>query len=122
MNSSNKDKLVKSLCKLSANLCSYVGKPCDCKFIQDTDTNVGNGNERGSGCPETTTAAMIFANMTNQEFLFFAKRAGITIFEEDNILDVFSIIKKFQEEKFATITEWSKNPKSNKISSTKATK
>src|SRR5574339_590404 len=105
MNSSDKEQLVKALCRLSANLCSYSKKPCDCKFMQDEDKHIASGSERGSGCPETMIAAMLLAHMTEQEFLAIARRAGITITKDDDLkpLDVPALVNKFQEER------WEKN-------------
>lgn len=97
-----KDRLINGLSKLAANLCSYTKQPCDCKYIGDQTENIARGSERGSGCPETTMAALLIANMTNQEFLTIARRAGISITEDDDLKvpNVFEMIKEFQEAKW----------------------
>ncbi len=96
----NKEKLIKSLCRLSASLCSYTKQPCDCKYIDDSITTIATRSEKGSGCPETTLAALLIAHMTRQEFDTIAHRAGIEIGDEAfKAPDVLGMISKFQEEK-----------------------
>jgi hypothetical protein len=101
MNGVNKDNLIKAMCRLAANLCSYTKQPCDCKYMQDSDKNIGRGSESGSGCPEITMAASILAQMTNQEFMTIAKRAGINISDDVHVPpDVFGMIRQFQDQRW----------------------
>ncbi len=95
-----KEELVKSLCRLSASLCSYNGQPCDCKYMKDNDTSIARGQENGSGCPETMVAAELIANMTIQEFHALLVRAGLTVDEEpvQPIANVYEMKKAFQKE------------------------
>ena len=83
MNSVDKDKITKAICRISAHLCAYVKKPCDCKFMQDEDDSIGHHTEFGNGCPETMVAALLLAHMTTQEFLSIAERAGINIVDDE---------------------------------------
>ena len=82
MNGVNKKQLVNALCRLSATLCAYTKPPCDCKFMQDDTDHIATHSESGSGCPEITEAAVILAQMSEQEFLALAKRAGVYVHEE----------------------------------------
>jgi hypothetical protein len=100
MNGISKESLVKNLCRLAANLCAYVRQPCDCKFMQDKDENIANGSESGSGCPEISVAATMLAHMSKQEFLALARKAGVTVDDEDRTVpDVYGMIRQFQEER-----------------------
>lgn len=97
-----KNDLIKSLCKLSANLCSYIKKPCDCKFINlNVNQNIATGSESGSGCPETLVVAMLLNHMTDQEFNSLCKKAGLLI-TEDNApeINILQTVDKFQEERW----------------------
>jgi hypothetical protein len=111
MNGIRKEELVKILCKLSAALCSYTKQPCDCKFATDSDTNIGRGSERGSGCPETAVAAQLIAHMTTQEFYAIAERAKINIADEPEppVIDVWELKSKLQEKKWEESVTRAKN-------------
>ena len=74
-----KERLVKSLCRLSCQLCAYMGTICDCKYIQDNDEFIATGSESGSGCPESAMAASLINAMTQEEFRTIAGRAKIFI-------------------------------------------
>jgi hypothetical protein len=103
MNIPDRGKLINALCNLSANLCAYTSKPCDCKFIQDNAVKVNTSSENGNGCPETIVAAQIFANMTDQEFQYFVKRINDNIIININAtdtIDVLATTKKFQKLRF----------------------
>lgn len=97
MNGIEKNHLVKSLCKLAAAHCCYIGKSCDCKYIEDYDPAKITGEK--SGCPELTMAATLISHMTDQEFLAIAHRAGITIIKDEDFcpLDILNIIFGFKE-------------------------
>ncbi len=111
-----KELLVKNLCKLVASRCVYSKQPCDCKYMIHDDDNVSQFSEIGNGCPETTMAATLIANMTEQEFNSIARRAGITISDStEPAIDVFKMIGEFQEKrhavKIAAVDPLSKNAK-----------
>jgi hypothetical protein len=102
MNGISKENLVKNLCRLAANLCAYIRQPCDCKFMKYDDAHIANGSEAGSGCPELTMAALMFAHMTKQEFLALARKSGVSIQEDDaEIPDIFGMIHQFQEKRMS---------------------
>src|SRR5574343_573415 len=105
MNCVEKERLVRSLCKLAAKLCSYSKQPCDCKFISDDADikTIATGSESGSGCPEIASVAQLIAHMTDQEFYSLAERAGLSIFSKDQFeqpINVFQLINSFQEDRF----------------------
>lgn len=95
-----KELLVTNLCKLVAANCAYSKQPCDCKYMIHEDDKVSRFSEKGNGCPETTMAAVLIAHMTEQEFQSIAKRAGITISDDQTpAMNVFKIIESFQAER-----------------------
>jgi hypothetical protein len=96
-----KDQLVKGLCRLSCQLCAYMGTMCDCKYMKDSDDFIATGSEAGSGCPESAMAASLINAMTPEEFKTIAARASIQIFEDisPEALDTWEISKKFKHQR-----------------------
>lgn len=86
---------------MSANLCSYIKKPCDCKFIQDSNENIMGHGESGFGCPEAMTVALLLEQMTEEEFLTISKRVVTQP-------SVYELIKKFQKERFDKLSRKNK--------------
>jgi hypothetical protein len=73
----NKEQLVTGLCRVSCQLCGYLGSICDCKYMK-TSEDFRTGSEE-TGCPETAMAATLINAMTLEEFYTIAKRAGIEV-------------------------------------------
>jgi len=73
----NKEQLVTGLCRVSCQLCAYLGSICDCKYMKVTD-DFRTGSEE-TGCPETAMAATLINAMTVEEFYTIARRAGIQV-------------------------------------------
>lgn len=97
-----RDKLVKSLCKLAVSRCGYLGNKCDCKYMSEDDKS----NPEATGCPEIMMAAQIISNMTTQEFFSLTKRADITISEApSSVLDASSMIISLKKEKLEKMRE-----------------
>ncbi len=89
--------LVKTLARMAAKCCAYIGDRCDCKFIDDSiaDERIMTHSEDGSGCPELMTLAYMVAAMTEQEFNAINQRAGITISEDVvETIDAAAIIRE----------------------------
>lgn len=104
MNGVRQERLIKTIAKLRARCCSYIGPRCDCKFATDTtsDDSIMSGSESGSGCPELMQVAYMFAQLTEQEYLALAKRAGINV--EDPFkpaVDVGAILREEKEKRDA---------------------
>lgn len=100
----NKDHLIKSLCRLSCQLCAYIGPMCDCKYMKNSDEFIATGSEAGSGCPETAMAAVLISAMTPDEFATIAKRAGIHISDEAQATpDVVETLRKFKNQRRETM-------------------
>lgn len=99
MNGVRQERLIKTVAKLRARCCSYIGPRCDCKFVNDntSETSIMTGSETGSGCPELMQVAFMLAQMTEQEFLTLAKRAGINV--EDPIKPAIDVGAILREEK-----------------------
>jgi hypothetical protein len=89
--------LVKTLARMAAKCCAYIGDRCDCKFIDDSIPNerIMTHSEAGSGCPELMNLAHMVAAMTEQEFNVISQRAGIS-FPEDpaDTIDASAIIRE----------------------------
>jgi len=99
----NKEQLVKGLCRVSCQLCGYLGSICDCKYMRVSDDFRTIGSEE-TGCPETAMAATLINAMTLEEFYAIAERAGISVEpseKEHIVLDkTFSHMKKQRNEHF----------------------
>jgi hypothetical protein len=98
MNGIGKNQLIRNLCKLAANHCSYTRQPCDCKYMDDSNQNVGNLSEQGSGCPELIMASMLLSQLSAEQFSDLCKKAGILVLDDG--VDVIHLISKFQQERF----------------------
>lgn len=89
--------LVKTLARMAAKCCAYIGDRCDCKFIDDSIPNerIMTHSEDGSGCPELMSLAHMIAAMTEQEFNAINQRAGISISEDPTeAIDASAIIRE----------------------------
>lgn len=98
MNGIGKNQLIRNLCKLAAYHCSYTKQPCDCKYMNDSNINVGNLSEEGSGCPELIMASMLLSQLSAEQFSDLCKKAGILILDDG--IDVINLISTFQQERF----------------------
>lgn len=76
----SKDRLCNSLQMIRKKLCSYSHQPCDCKYINDNmkASDICNGHENGSGCPEVSMAYAIINAMTDSEFNKICDRTKIS--------------------------------------------
>ena len=94
-----KEELVKSLCRISCSLCSYLGTRCDCKYMHPDDEDFRRSSEE-SGCCETAMAATMLNALTQEEFYELAQRAGvhITLTQEDP-LEIHELFKRLKEKR-----------------------
>lgn len=102
MNGVKQERLIKTLAKLRARCCSYIGPICDCKFVLDAtpDNTIMTQSETGSCCPELMQVAFMIANMTEQEYYAIAKRAGVNIdFNAVPAIDVGALLREEKEKR-----------------------
>ena len=79
-------RLIKSLDALQVTRCSYYQlqemplekRRCDCKYLREDDTNVEMG-EYGNCCPEISLAYLLLKELSEEEYLDLAKRAGVIV-------------------------------------------
>ena len=98
--------LVKTLARMAAKCCAYIGDRCDCKFIDDSIPNerIMTHSEAGSGCPELMNLAHMVAAMTEQEFNAISQRAGISISEDPaETIDASALIREQRQLRKKTI-------------------
>jgi len=69
-------KMVEAMFKISRERCGYIGDTCDCKYLQD---NEFSGEQ--TGCPESLSAAKIFAGMSDEEYDKLCKLANLLSFK-----------------------------------------
>jgi hypothetical protein len=78
-----REQLITSLKRIQKRLCSYTKQPCDCKFMRNEDTDICNGHENGSGCPELFVVIQLLEIMSSNEFVKIAKRAKMYNYFDD---------------------------------------
>ena len=88
----SKERLVKSLCRLSSKNCGYLGSRCDCKYMGDPPNEYAM---ESSGCSEMHLAAKLIGMMTGEEFYLLAARAGIDV---DPQQEIYISVDDFLEE------------------------
>lgn len=74
----NRNDLIEGLKVIKKRRCAYSGAKCDCKYGVN-DKTFNNGGSEQTGCPEISEAINLIQAMTDKEFEFISKRAGIEI-------------------------------------------
>jgi len=96
----SKERLVKSLCRLSCQVCGYIGGYCDCKYMKDPPSKYF---DEATGCPELLLAAKLIGMMTGDEFYLLAARAGIEVDPQaEKFVMVDDFVEQCKKDRFST--------------------
>lgn len=60
-----REQLLKSISHMRKSMCYYIGKICDCKFM---DENTKFGQSECSGCPELYQVIALLNSMNDEQF------------------------------------------------------